>query len=54
MCFNSNEKVLFFFSMDDLTLKKWVIFDEFENIFKIKDIDEKKNDNIILNEIVCL
>ena len=43
---NSNEKVLFFFSMDDLTLKKWVIFDEFENITVLEFTNIKKNISI--------
>ena len=43
---NSDAKVLFSFSADDLTLKKWVIFDEFENKTVLKFTNIKKNISI--------
>ena len=43
---NSEGKVLFFFTVDDLTLKKWVIFDEFENKTVLEFTNIQKNISI--------
>ncbi len=43
---NSDKKVLFFFSVDDLTLKKWVIFDEFRNKTVLEFTNIQKNISI--------
>ena len=43
---NSGGKVLFFFSVDDLTLRKWVIFDEFENRTVLEFTNMQKNISI--------
>ena len=43
---NSDGKVLFFFSVDDLTLKKWVIFDEFGNKTVLEFTNMQKNISI--------
>ena len=40
---NSEGKVLFFFTVDDLTLKKWVIFDEFGNRTVLEFTNMQKN-----------
>ena len=39
-------KVLFFFTVDDLTLKKWVIFDEFSNKTVLEFTNMQKNISI--------
>ena len=43
---NSDGKVLFFFTVDDLTLKKWVIFDEFGNKTVLEFTNMQKNISI--------
>ena len=43
---NSDGKVLFFFTVDDLTLKKWVIFDEFSNKTVLEFTNMQKNISI--------
>ena len=43
---NSDGKVLFFFSVSDLTLKKWVIFDEFGNKTVLEFTNMQKNISI--------
>ena len=43
---NSDGKVLFFFTADDLTLKKWVIFDEFGNKTVLEFTNMQKNISI--------
>ena len=43
---DSDGKVLFFFTVDDLTLKKWVIFDEFGNKTVLEFTNIKKNISI--------
>ena len=43
---NSSGKVLFFFTVNDLTLKKWVIFDEFANKTVLEFTNIKKNISI--------
>tara|TARA_Y100001970_G_scaffold240860_1_gene303935 strand:+ start:4605 stop:5207 length:603 start_codon:yes stop_codon:yes gene_type:complete len=43
---NSEGKVLFFFTVDDLTLKKWVIFDEFGNKTVLEFTNMQKNISI--------
>ena len=43
---NSDGKVLFFFSVDDLTLKKWVIFDKFGNKTILEFTNMQKNISI--------
>jgi len=43
---NSDGKVLFFFSVADLTLKKWVIFDEFGNKTVLEFTNMQKNISI--------
>ena len=51
----SNEpswKVLFFFTLDDFTLKKWVIFDEFENKTVLEFTNIQKNISIGQNIFV--
>ena len=51
----SNEpswKVLFFFTLDDFTLKKWVIFDEFENKTVLEFTNIQKNISISQNIFV--
>ena len=42
----SDGKVLFFFSVDDLTLKKWTIFDEFGNKTVLEFTNMQKNISI--------
>ena len=49
---NSNGEVLFFFSTDDLTLKKWVIFDEFKNKTVLEFTNIQKNISIAPNIFV--
>ena len=49
---NSNGEVLFFFSTDDLTLKKWVIFDEFQNKTVLEFTNIQKNISIAPNIFV--
>ena len=49
---NSDAKVLFFFSTDDLTLKKWVIFDEFGNKTVLEFTNIQKNISIAPNIFV--
>tara|TARA_B100000579_G_C22815794_1_gene847753 strand:- start:1406 stop:2008 length:603 start_codon:yes stop_codon:yes gene_type:complete len=49
---NKSGKVLFFFSIDDLTLKKWVIFDEFSNKTVLEFTNIKKNISISQNTFV--
>ena len=48
----SDAKVLFFFSIDDLTLKKWVIFDEFGNKTVLEFTNIQKNISIAPNIFV--
>ena len=43
---NSEGKVLFFFTVDDLTLKKWAIFDEFGNKTVLEFTNMQKNISI--------
>ena len=43
---NSEGKVLFFFTVDDLTLKKWAIFDEFGNRTVLEFTNMQKNISI--------
>ena len=43
---DSDGKVLFFFTVDDLTLKKWVIFDEFGNKTVLEFTNMQKNISI--------
>ena len=43
---NSGAKVLFFFGVDNLTLKKWVIFDEFGNKTVLEFTNMQKNISI--------
>ena len=43
---HSDGKVLFFFTVDDLTLKKWVIFDEFGNKTVLEFTNMQKNISI--------
>ena len=45
-------KVLFFFTLDDFTLKKWVIFDEFENKTVLEFTNIQKNISIGQNIFV--
>ena len=52
---NSDElsgKVLFFFTLDDFTLKKWVIFDEFSNKTVLEFTNIQKNISISPNIFV--
>ena len=42
----SSGKVLFFFTLDDFTLKKWVIFDEFANKTVLEFTNIQKNISI--------
>ena len=49
---SSNGEVLFFFSTDDLTLKKWVIFDEFQNKTVLEFTNIQKNISIAPNIFV--
>ena len=49
---SSNGEVLFFFSTDDLTLKKWVIFDEFKNKTVLEFTNIQKNISIAPNIFV--
>ena len=49
---NSNGEVLFFFSTNDLTLKKWVIFDEFKNKTVLEFTNIQKNISIAPNIFV--
>ena len=49
---NSDGKVLFFFTVDDLTLKKWVIFDEFGNKTVLEFTNMQKNISIRPNIFV--
>jgi len=52
---NSDElsgKVLFFFTLDDFTLKKWVIFDEFANKTVLEFTNIQKNISISPNIFV--
>jgi len=48
----SNGEVLFFFSTADLTLKKWVIFDEFKNKTVLEFTNIQKNISIAPNIFV--
>ena len=43
---NSDGKVLFFFTVDNLTLKKWAIFDEFGNKTVLEFTNMQKNISI--------
>ena len=49
---SSDGEVLFFFSTDDLTLKKWVIFDEFQNKTVLEFTNIQKNISIAPNIFV--
>ena len=49
---SSNGEVLFFFSTADLTLKKWVIFDEFQNKTVLEFTNIQKNISIAPNIFV--
>ena len=49
---NLNGEVLFFFSTADLTLKKWVIFDEFKNKTVLEFTNIQKNISIAPNIFV--
>ena len=49
---NAIGKVLLFFTLDDLTLKKWVIFDEFSNKTVLEFTNIKKNISISPNIFV--
>jgi len=52
---NSDElsgKILFFFTLDDFTLKKWVIFDEFSNKTVLEFTNIQKNISISPNIFV--